>query len=225
MVSDDKFGSMVKLCGKEPRSFFISTCISSPADKIEELAVTPSPINLRVKDFFDFIFNFSVDLDRRRRRLNSIWNGAWVGKFELGDVEDGMHGFHSVGESECEGMSTWCHDRDTQSTLYHSIQLHPRVYRPFHCMYLRSLIISIVLVLLLIGERFVQSVFLYNYLICFHLQSRLLSVPVPLYLLIRYTSGNRPQTSLGLLIALCELHWSSACLTPRASPHTFYSSI
>ena len=118
MVSDDEFGSVVKLHGKEPQSFFISTCISSPADKIEELAVMPSPINLRVKDFFDFIFDFSVDLDRRRQRLNSIWNGAWVGKFELGDVEDGMHGFHSVGELECEGMSTWlCYDCEGSEIL------------------------------------------------------------------------------------------------------------
>ena len=51
----------------------------------------PSPINLRVKDFLNFIFNFSVDLDQRWQRLNSIWNGAWVGEFKLGDVEDGVH--------------------------------------------------------------------------------------------------------------------------------------
>ena len=102
MVSGNEFGSVVKLCGKEPQSFLIGTCVSSPADKIEELAVTPSPINLRVKDFLDFIFDFSVDLDRRWRRLNSIWNGAWVGEFELGDMEDGVYGFHSVRESERE---------------------------------------------------------------------------------------------------------------------------
>ena len=106
MVSGDEFRSVVKLRGKEPQSFFVSTSISSPADKVEELAVTPSPINLRVKDFLNFIFDFSIDLDQRQRRLNSIWNGAWVGEFELGDMEDGVHRFHSVGESECEGMST-----------------------------------------------------------------------------------------------------------------------
>ena len=111
MVSGDEFRSMVKLHGKDPQSFLVGTCISSPADKIEELAVTPSPINLRVKDFLNFIFNFSVDLDWRWQRLNSIRNGAWVGEFELGDVEDGMHGFHSVGELEHEGMNTGlCYD-------------------------------------------------------------------------------------------------------------------
>ena len=118
-----------------------------------------------------------------------------------------------------------CHNRDARSTLYHSVRSHPCVYRPFHCMYLRSPIISILLVLPPISECFVWSVFPYNYLICFRLRSRLLSVPVLLYLLIRYTSGNWPQTSPGLLIALRELCWSLACLTPWASPCTFYSSI
>ena len=105
MVSGNKFGGMVKLHGKEPRSFFVGTGISIPADKVEELAVTPSPINLRVKDFLDFIFDFSIDLNWRWWRLNSIRNSAWVGEFELGHMEDGVHGFHSVRESEHEGMS------------------------------------------------------------------------------------------------------------------------
>ena len=87
-------------------SFFVGTCITSPADKVEELAVTPSLIDFRVKDFLDFIFNFSVDLDRRQQRLDLIQNGTWVGEFELGDVKDGVHGFHSVGESEHEGVTT-----------------------------------------------------------------------------------------------------------------------
>ena len=76
-------------------------------DQVEELAVTPSPIDLRVEDFFNFVFNFSIDLDWRQQRLNSIRNGAWVGEFELGDVEDRVHRLHSVGESECEGVGTW----------------------------------------------------------------------------------------------------------------------
>ena len=106
MVSGNEFGSMVKLRGKEPQSFLVGTCISSPADKVQELAVTPSPISLRVEDFLDFIFDFSVNLNRRWWRLNSIRNGAWVGEFKLGDMEDGVHRFHSVGELEREGMST-----------------------------------------------------------------------------------------------------------------------
>ena len=118
-----------------------------------------------------------------------------------------------------------CHNRDTWSTLYHSVRSRPRIYHLFHCMYLHSPIISILFVSPPIGECFVWSVFPYNFLICFCLWSQLLSVPILLYLLIRYASGNRPQTSPGLLIVLRELCWSSACLTPRALPRTFYNSI
>ena len=106
MVPGNKFGGMIEFSGKKPQSFFISTCVTSPVDEVEELAVMPSPINFRVKDFLDFIFNFSVDLDQRQGRLNSVWNSAWMGEFKLGDVEDRVHGFHSVGELECEGMTT-----------------------------------------------------------------------------------------------------------------------
>ena len=53
--------------------------------------MTSSPINFRVKDLFNFIFDFSANLDRGQQRLNSIQNGAWVREFKLGDVEDGVH--------------------------------------------------------------------------------------------------------------------------------------
>ena len=105
-VPSNEFGSMIKFSGKKPQSFFVGTCVTSPADEVEELAVTPSPINFRVKNFLNFIFNFSVDLNQRWWRLNSVRNSAWMGEFKLGGVEDGVHGFHSVGESECEGMAT-----------------------------------------------------------------------------------------------------------------------
>ena len=118
-----------------------------------------------------------------------------------------------------------CHDCDTQSTLYHSVRSWPHIYHPFHCMYLWFPIISILFVSPPIGECFVRSVFPYNYLMCFCLWFRLLTVLIPSYLLIWYTLGNWPWTSLSLLIALCELHSLMACPTPRAVPHTFYSSI
>ena len=109
MVSGNEFGGVIKLRGKEPRSFFVSTCVTSPTDKVEELAVTPSLIDFRVKDFLNFVFNFSVDLNQRRQRLNSVRNSAWMGEFELGDMEDGVHRLHRVVESECEGMGTRLH--------------------------------------------------------------------------------------------------------------------
>ena len=39
-------------------------------------------------------------------------------EFELGDMEDGVHGFHSVGESECEEMGTGlCYDCEGSKIL------------------------------------------------------------------------------------------------------------
>ena len=98
VVPSNEFGAMVKFGGKKPQSFFVSTGISSPADKVEELAVTPSPINLGVKDFLDFVFNFSINLNQRWQRLSYVRNSAWMGEFELGDMEDGMYRLHRVGE-------------------------------------------------------------------------------------------------------------------------------
>ena len=87
-------------------------------DKVEELAVTPSPINLRVKDFLNFIFDFSIDLNRRWQRLNSVWNSAWMREFKLGDMEDGVHRSHRVGKSEYEGMGTrLCYDCEGSEIL------------------------------------------------------------------------------------------------------------
>ena len=118
MVSNNEFGGVIEFCGGEPRSFFIGACVTSPADKVEELAVTLSPINFRVKDFLDFVFDFSIDLNWRQRRLNSVWNSAWMGEFELGDMEDRMHRLHRVRESECEGMSTrLCYDCEGSEVL------------------------------------------------------------------------------------------------------------
>ena len=41
-----------------------------------------------------------------------------MGEFKLGDMGDGVHGFHSVGESEREGMSTGlCYDCEGSEVL------------------------------------------------------------------------------------------------------------
>ena len=76
----------------------------------------------------------------------------------------------------------YCHDRDTRSTLYHSIQLCPRICCPFHCMYLCFPIVSTLLVSPLIGEHSVRSASLYDYLICFHLRSPVILCSHPILL-------------------------------------------
>ena len=115
-------------------------------------------------------YSWPVSPGRGMLYTNPLWiHWAWLSRLNLPGVKEPN-----------------CHDHDTQSTLYHSIRSHPCVYHLFHCMYLCFLIVSILLVSPLIGEHFVQSIFPYDYLICFHLRFWLLSVPVPLYLLITY---------------------------------------
>ena len=62
-----------------------------------------SVVDFRVQNFFDFVFDFSIDFDRRWRRLDVVGNTALVGGLELRHVEYWVHGLHGVGELECEG--------------------------------------------------------------------------------------------------------------------------
>ena len=56
MVPGDEFRGMIEFCGQKPQSFFIGTCVTSSVDKVEELAVTSSPINFRVSSLVDSNF-------------------------------------------------------------------------------------------------------------------------------------------------------------------------
>jgi hypothetical protein len=63
-------------------------------------------INLGVKDFGNFKFQFSINFDRRRRRLDTVRNGVWSCDFELGNMEDRMYSTHGVQKMEGEGLAT-----------------------------------------------------------------------------------------------------------------------
>ena len=51
-------------------------------------------VDLRVNDFGNFKFQFSVNVDRRRRRLSLVRNFVRSGGFEHGDVEDWVYTSH-----------------------------------------------------------------------------------------------------------------------------------
>ena len=106
MKVGDEFRSVIKLGSQQPRSFFISPFISWPAHQVEQLAVVSSSINFWVKDIGDFILQFSVNFDRRRRRLYVI--GGWVGNrwFQLWYMEDRMYRLHHVQKSQSERNSS-----------------------------------------------------------------------------------------------------------------------
>jgi hypothetical protein len=63
-------------------------------------------VNLGVKDFRNFKFQFSIDFDWRRRRLDMVRNGVWSCDFELGNMEDRMYSAHGVQKMEGEGLAT-----------------------------------------------------------------------------------------------------------------------
>ena len=62
-----------------------------------------SAVNLGVQNFFEFVFDFSIDFDQRWQRLNVVGNTALEGGLKLRHMEYRVHGLHGVGESEHEG--------------------------------------------------------------------------------------------------------------------------
>ena len=68
---------------------------------VEELALAPSTVVLRVYNAFDEVFWVAVN-DERRGRLVAIFEGVGVLGFQLGYMEDGMVANRS-GKAEGEG--------------------------------------------------------------------------------------------------------------------------
>ena len=66
---------MFEFCGGDPQGFFFGSFVSSPFDKVLQLAFVSS-VELGVKDFRDLIFGFAVDIDRRWRWLDAVGGGV-----------------------------------------------------------------------------------------------------------------------------------------------------
>jgi hypothetical protein len=86
--------------GQEPFSLILGPFIPEPPYKVEQLAVAPLAVDLRVEDLGDFVLGFAVDYNRRGWWLYSVRDCIRDVRFELGDMKDRMHGPHGVGESE-----------------------------------------------------------------------------------------------------------------------------
>ena len=56
---------MSELVSQQPGSFFVCTFISGPMDEVQEFAVPALTVNLRVKDLFDLILSFAINVDQR----------------------------------------------------------------------------------------------------------------------------------------------------------------
>ena len=75
-VGGEIFG-MFKFGSREPRVFFVSTFITYPSNVVKQFAST-STIKFRLKYFSDFILEFALNFNRRRRRSRPI--GDFVGR-------------------------------------------------------------------------------------------------------------------------------------------------
>ena len=69
----NKFGSISKLIGIDPRGFFISAFVAHPLDKILKFAVM-SVVNLGIKDVRNFEFGLVFDNEGQGHWLNLIRN-------------------------------------------------------------------------------------------------------------------------------------------------------
>ena len=62
---------MFKFRGGNPQRFFFGSFISSPFDKVLQLAFVLS-VELGVKDFRDLVLGFTVNVDQRQRWLDVV---------------------------------------------------------------------------------------------------------------------------------------------------------
>ena len=61
-------------------------------------------INLGVENFSNFIFEFTLNFDWRRRRLSAVWDFVGDCRFKHRDMKDWMNTMDGVREMEGEGM-------------------------------------------------------------------------------------------------------------------------
>jgi len=59
-------------------------------------------VNLGVKDLSDLKLWFTIYFDQWRRRLYLVRYGVGYGRFELGDMEDGVDSTHGIWKVECK---------------------------------------------------------------------------------------------------------------------------
>ena len=68
----NKLRCISKLVSQQLRCFFVCTFVSGLTDKVQEFAIVASMVNLQVKDLFDLVFSFVVDVNQRWWSLHTI---------------------------------------------------------------------------------------------------------------------------------------------------------
>src|SRR5258708_38611980 len=64
-------------------------------------------VQLGIEDFAYFIFCFAVQFYWWGGRLFSMWEGVQEGRFELGDVENGVDPLELLQEADCNRVHAW----------------------------------------------------------------------------------------------------------------------
>ena len=73
MAISNNLGHMTEFSRKHPRSFFISTFITSPLNQVKEVTMSLASVNLRVKDLGDLILGFAIHFYWWWQKLGSFW--------------------------------------------------------------------------------------------------------------------------------------------------------
>jgi hypothetical protein len=93
-------GFMTEFGRKDPLCFFISTFITSPADKVYQVAGSMTPVSLGIKNFGDLVLGFTVNFNWLRRGLGPLQNGVWDRRLDHRDMEDQVDCTHAVRKSQ-----------------------------------------------------------------------------------------------------------------------------
>ena len=84
---------------------FCSQCLRSQLSilTLQQGALSATTIQLRVKDFGNFVFGFAINFDWGRRQLDAIWDDIGGRELKLRDVEDRVDCAHRVGKMDGKG--------------------------------------------------------------------------------------------------------------------------
>ena len=100
MELGDYLGGITKLGSQYPRCLLVGTLIARPSDKIEEVARSPTAVDLGVKYFGDLVLRFAIDDNQRRWGFDMVQNHIQDARFQHGDMENRMDHSHAVRQTQ-----------------------------------------------------------------------------------------------------------------------------
>ena len=77
--------------------------------QVKQLARSASTVNLGVEDLRDLELQFTINFHQWRRRSYPVRYGIGYGRFELGDMEDGVNCVHGIWKTERKREGAYLH--------------------------------------------------------------------------------------------------------------------